>query len=149
MPAFVDTSPPGVCIFCRLIEGDIPSAVVHEDAHSIAFMDIGQVNPGHVLVASRRHAKTLLDLTADEAAALMRTAHRVAQAAQQAFAPKGLTLFQANGAVAGQTVGHVHVHVLPRHPGDGVDFTWPRKEPGMAAMQHYAAQLRQALDTAG
>lgn len=149
MPAFVDTSPPGVCIFCRLIEGDIPSAVVHENAHSIAFMDIGQVNPGHVLVASRRHAKTLLDLTADEAAALMRTAHRVAQAAQQAFAPEGLTLFQANGAVAGQTVGHVHVHVLPRHPGDGVDFTWPRKEPGMAAMQHYAAQLRQALDTAG
>ena len=54
MPLFVDTSPPGECIFCRLVQGEIPSAKVHEDALTVAFMDIGQVNPGHVLVATRR-----------------------------------------------------------------------------------------------
>ena len=145
MPMFVDTSPPGQCIFCRLVAGEIPSARVYEDALTIAFMDIGQVNPGHVLVATRRHAATLFDITPEEAAAVMQTARRVALAAQAAFAPEGLNLLQFNGAVAGQTVAHFHLHVLPRHAGDGVGFDWPRKEPGMQALQGYAQRLRQAL----
>ena len=145
MPIFVDTSPPGECIFCKLVHGQIPSATVYEDELSIAFMDIGQVNPGHVLVATKRHAPTLFDITPEEAAAVMQTAHRVALAAQAAFAPDGLNLLQFNGAVAGQTVGHFHLHVLPRHASDGVGFAWPRKEPGMAVLQDYATRLRQAL----
>ena len=145
MPLFVDTSPPGQCIFCRRLAGEIPSARVAEDELTLAFMDLGQVNPGHVLVATRRHAATLLDITAEEAAAVMRTARRVARAAQAAFAPDGITLLQASGAVAGQTVGHFHLHVLPRHTGDGVDLAWPRKEPGPAALADYAERLRAAL----
>jgi histidine triad (HIT) family protein len=145
MPMFVDTSPPGQCIFCRLAAGEIPSAKVFEDEQTIAFMDIGQVNPGHVLVASKRHAVTLLDLTPDEAGAVMRTAQRVARAVQAAFDPEGISLFQANGAAGGQTVFHFHLHVLPRHAGDGVGLGWPRKEPGMPALQDYAERLRQAL----
>ena len=70
MPFFVDTSPPGQCIFCRLVSQEIPAAIVFEDDQTLAFMDLGQVNPGHVLVASKRHAATLLDLSADEAAAV-------------------------------------------------------------------------------
>ena len=145
MPMFVDTSPPGQCIFCRLVAGDIPSARVFEDELTLAFMDLGQVNPGHVLVASKRHAATLFELTADEAAALMRTAQRIALAVRAVFDPDGVMLLQANGAVAGQTVGHVHLHVVPRHAGDGIDFTWPRKEPGPAALEDYAQRLRAAL----
>ena len=145
MPEFVDTSAPGECIFCKLVAGQIPSQRVHENALTLAFMDLGQVNPGHVLVATRRHAATLLDITAEEAAAVMRTARRVARAAQAAFAPDGITLLQASGAVAGQTVGHFHLHVLPRHTGDGVDLAWPRKEPGPAALDDYAERLRAAL----
>jgi histidine triad (HIT) family protein len=142
---FVDTSPPGQCIFCRLVAGEIPAARVAEDELALAFMDLGQVNPGHVLVASKRHAANLFDLTPDEAGAVMRLAQRVALAARAAFDPDGLMLLQANGPVAGQTVAHFHVHVLPRHAGDGVDFTWPRKEPGAAALQAYAERLRAAL----
>ena len=145
MPGFTDTSPAGECIFCKLIAGQIPSARVHEDALTLAFMDLGQVNPGHVLVASKRHAATLFDLTPEEAGAVMRMAQRVALAARTAFAPEALNLFQANGAVAGQTVGHFHIHVLPRHAGDGVDLAWPRKDPGPAALNDYAQQLRAAL----
>ena len=145
MPMFVDTSPPGQCIFCRLVAGEIPSAKVFEDEQTIAFMDIGQVNPGHVLVASKRHAATLFDLTPEEAGAVMRMAQRVALAARTAFDPDGLMLLQANGAVAGQTVGHFHIHVVPRHEGDGIDYTWPRKEPGPAALADYAERLRAAL----
>lgn len=145
MPLFVDTSPPGQGIFCRLVAGEIPSARVAEDELTLAFMDLGQVNPGHVLVASKRHAATLFDLTPDEAGAVMRMAQRVALAARGVFDPDGLMLLQANGAAAGQTVGHFHVQVAPRHKGDGVDYSWPRKEPGPAALQDYAARLRAAL----
>ena len=147
MPMFVDTSPPGHCIFCKIVAGDIPAAKVYEDELSVAFMDSGQVNPGHVLVASKRHAVTVLDLTVEEAAAVMQTAQRIAHAAQQAFAPDGITLFQANGAAGGQTVFHFHMHVLPRHEGDGMALTWPRKEPAMPLLQHYAQQLQTALQS--
>jgi histidine triad (HIT) family protein len=145
MPAFVDTSPPGQCIFCRLVAGEIPSAKVHEDALTIAFMDLGQVTPGHVLVATKRHAVTLLDITPEEAAAVLQTAQRVAQAIQASFGPPGLTLLQANGPLGGQTVAHFHMHVVPRHEDDGITFSWPRKEPGPTVLQGYAEQLRAAL----
>lgn len=145
MPMFVDTSPPGHCIFCKIVAGEIPAAKVYEDDLTVAFMDIGQVNPGHVLVASKRHAVTVRDLSPEEAAAVMQTAQRVAQAAQQAFVPDGITLFQANGAAGGQTVFHFHMHVLPRHENDGMALTWPRKEPAMNVLQGYAQQLQAAL----
>ena len=148
MPMFIDTSPPGQCIFCRLVAGHIPAAKVHEDALTIAFMDIGQVNPGHVLVATKRHAATVLDITPEEAAAVMQTAQRVAHAAQAAFDPAGLTLLQANGREGGQTVAHFHLHVVPRHENDGVALTWPRKEPGAEVLRGYAERLRAALPAA-
>ena len=145
MPMFIDTSPPGQCIFCRLVSGDIPSAKVYEDALTIAFMDLGQVNPGHVLVATRRHAATLLDITAEEAAAVMQTAQRVARAVQAVFDPPGLTLLQANGREGDQTVFHFHMHVVPRHAQDGIGLTWPRKNPDATVLQDYADRLAAAI----
>ncbi|GAA3980592.1 HIT family protein [Comamonas faecalis] len=145
MPEFVDTSPSGSCLFCRLVAGEIPSAQVFEDEHTLAFMDIGQVNPGHVLVASKRHAATLLELTGEEAGAVMQTAQRVARAVQACFAPDGIMLLQANGAAAGQTVQHFHIHVVPRHADDGIHFTWPRPSPAPDVLAGYAERLRTAL----
>lgn len=149
MPMFVDTSPPGQCIFCRLVAGEIPSARVYEDALTIAFMDIGQVNPGHVLVATKRHAATLLDITPEEAAAVMQTAQHVARAVMAVFNPPGLTLLQANGREGDQTVFHFHMHVVPRHAQDGIALSWPRKEPAADVLRGYALQLGQALQAAG
>ena len=149
MPMFVDTTPPGQCIFCRLVAGESPSARVYEDALTIAFMDIAQVNPGHVLVATKRHAATLLDITAEEATAVMQTAQRVARAVQAVFDPPGLTLLQANGREGDQTVFHFHLHVVPRHADDGIALSWPRKEPAAEVLRGYALQLGQALQAAG
>lgn len=145
MPEFVDHSPPGECIFCRIVRAELPAAKVHEDALTLAFMDIGQVTPGHVLVATKRHAATLLELTHEEAGAVMQAAQQIAKAQQAAFAPAGITLLQANGAAGGQTVAHFHVHVVARDPGDGVSFAWPRKQPGADVIAGYAQRLRAAL----
>ncbi len=145
MPRFVDTSPPGVCIFCRIARGELPAARVFEDDLTMAFMDIGQVNPGHVLVATKRHAATLFDITPEEGAAVMRTVQRVAAAIGDTFDPPGLTLLQANGKEGDQTVFHFHMHVVPRHADDGVGLSWPRKEPGMEALHAYALKLAGAL----
>jgi histidine triad (HIT) family protein len=128
-------------IFERLLAGDIPCAKVYEDEHVFAFMDAGQVNDGHVIVATRAPRETLLDCTDDEAAALMRVARRIAIAVQAAFAPEGINVLQANKPAGWQTVPHLHLHVLPRHAGDGVELTWPRKEPGIERLRMLAARL--------
>jgi histidine triad (HIT) family protein len=82
-----------------------------------------------------------MDATDDEAAALMRAARRVALAVEAAFAPAGVTVLQANRAAGFQTVPHLHLHVLPRHEGDGVTLGWPRREPGIDRLRELAAQL--------
>lgn len=145
MPLSTVPAAPDQCIFCRLIAGEIPASRVYEDEHTIAFMDLGQLNPGHTLVAVKRHAATLLDLTPDEAAAAMRTAQRIAQAIASTFDPPGITLLQANGKEGEQTVFHFHLHVVPRHAGDGIGLAWPRQDPPRELLEDYAARLRRAL----
>jgi len=133
------------CVFCRIVAGQIPSTRVYEDEHTIAFMDIGQVNPGHVLVAVKKHAANLYELDDVQAAAVAQAAARVARAIRDAFAPEGLSVYQANGQSAGQTVFHYHVHLLPRHAGDGMEFTWPVKNPPRETLEGYAEKIRRTL----
>jgi histidine triad (HIT) family protein len=128
-------------VFTKIVNGEIPAAKVYEDEHTIAFMDAGQVNPGHVIVATKRQLETILDLDDGLAAALFRTTARVARAVDRAFKPEGITILQANRAAGWQTVPHVHVHVLPRHAGDGVDLVWPRKNPPLADLVALAARI--------
>ena len=100
-----------------------------------------------MLVATKRHAATLFDITPEEAAAVMQTAQWVARAVAVAFDPPGLTLLQANGREGDQTVFHFHLHVVPRHEDDGIALSWPRKDPAPAVLQGYAQQLSEALKT--
>ena len=133
------------CIFCRIVAGQIPSARVYEDEHTLAFMDIGQVNPGHVLVAVRKHADDLYALDDAQAAAVARACARVARAIRDAFRPEGLSVYQANGKAAGQTVFHYHAHLLPRHAGDGMELIWPVKNPPREMLEAYAGKIRAQL----
>ena len=133
------------CIFCRIVAKEIPAAVVYEDEHTLAFMDAGQVNPGHVLVAAKGHAENLYELNDAQAGALLRTAARVARAIRDAYQPQGLSVYQANGKAAWQSVFHYHMHLLPRHEGDGMTLTWPAKNPPREKLAEYAATIRKAL----
>jgi len=133
------------CVFCKIVDKQIPATVVHEDAHTVCFMDIGQVNPGHVLVAAKAHAENIYALDDAQAAAVFRSAARIARAIRTAFSPEGLSVYQANGQAAGQTVMHFHLHLVPRHAGDGMNLTWPVKNPPRGKLEEYAALIRQKL----
>ncbi|MCL4799450.1 MAG: HIT family protein [Burkholderiales bacterium] len=128
-------------VFSRIIAGEIPCAKVYEDAHVFAFMDAGQVNPGHVIVATKQPFETLMDADEASAAALMVAARRIARAVEAAFGAEGVTVLQANRPAGWQTVPHLHLHVLPRHKDDGVGLTWPRKEPGLDKLRELAARI--------
>jgi histidine triad (HIT) family protein len=133
------------CVFCKIMAKQIPATVVHEDEHTLAFMDIGQVNPGHVLVALKKHAENIFALDDAQAAAVFRSAAKVARAIRGAFEPQGLSVYQANGAAAGQTVFHLHIHLVPRYEGDGMALTWPVKNPPREKLVEYAQKIKAKL----
>jgi histidine triad (HIT) family protein len=133
------------CIFCRIVSKQIPASVVHEDDHTIAFMDLGQVNPGHVLVATKAHVENVFGLDDDQAGAVFRSVARIARASRDAFGAPGMTLFQANGKAGAQTVFHFHMHVLPRLENDGMSLAWPAKNPPRETLQDYSEKIRAAL----
>jgi histidine triad (HIT) family protein len=133
------------CVFCKIVAGQIPATRVFEDEQTLAFMDIGHVNPGHTLVALKKHAENLYALDEAQAAAVARTSARIARAIRDAFNPEGLSVYQANGKPAGQTVFHYHVHLLPRHAGDGMELVWPVKNPPREKLEGYAEKIREKL----
>ena len=133
------------CIFCRIVTGEVPASKVYEDAHTLAFMDLGQVNPGHVIVAVKPHVENIYGLSPELAAAAFQTAAKVARAAKQTLQPDGMTVLQANEPAGYQTVFHFHLHVLPRHHDDGVTLNWPAKNPPREELDRLAGILRAEL----
>ena len=129
-------------VFEKLISGELPCAKVYEDERVFAFMDAGQLNDGHVIVACKHPFETLMDMDEDTAAAMMRAAWRIARVVEAEFKPQGITVLQANRAAGWQTVPHAHLHVLPRYDDDGVGLIWPRKEPGIDKLRELAARIR-------
>ena len=119
----------GSCIFCRIVAGQLPCFKLFEDETTIAFMDINPVNPGHALAVAKGHWPTVDVIPADVLGDVARTAQRVAKAALAALEPAGVNLLQSNGPGAGQSVPHLHVHILPRYPDDKVRLNWVY-EPG-------------------
>ena len=112
------------CLFCRLIRGEIPSAVVYENEQVYAFLDINPVSRGHVLIVPRGHAETLFDMRPGADAALLDAMRKVGRAVMLATGAEGLNVVQNNYKAAGQEVPHVHWHLIPRHAGDGY-LPWP------------------------
>jgi histidine triad (HIT) family protein len=132
------------CIFCAIVRGDAPSDRVYEDDRILAFMDIQPVGDGHTLVIPKRHYENLLE--ADEASllAVMSVSRRLAHALKRALAPDGIGVHQLNGAAAGQTVFHYHMHLIPRNHGDPIAFHG-RKAGDPARLAENARRIATAL----
>jgi histidine triad (HIT) family protein len=131
-------------IFARILRGELPKVAVYEDATTLAFMDIMPSVEGHVLVIPKEPAESILDLSPEGAAAVMATTQRIARAVKKALAVPGVMLVQLNGAAAGQSVPHIHFHVLPRQ--DGLDLKLHgRAMVDPKTLEPIAAKIRAAL----
>ncbi|MDM5319362.1 HIT family protein [Bacillus altitudinis] len=113
------------CIFCKIIDGDIPCAKVYEDEHVLAFLDISQVTKGHTLVIPKIHKENIYDMTPEVSNYYFQAIPKIARAIKQEFEPIGLNLLNNNGEKAGQSVFHYHMHIIPRYgKGDGFGAVW-------------------------
>jgi histidine triad (HIT) family protein len=133
------------CVFCKLRDGQLPSAKVYEDDRTLCVMDINPLSPGHCLVITKTHAATVFDADVRDLQAAIATAQRVAHALRAGLAPDGLNILQANGAAAFQSVPHLHLHLIPRWTGDGKGFDWPLAAGKQEEIVANAEKLRAAL----
>jgi histidine triad (HIT) family protein len=136
----------GECRFCRIIQGDLPAAVVFEDEFSLAFLDHRPLFPGHCLLVPRAHHETLIDLPGHLLAPLFGNAQLLAGAVEKALGAEG-TFVALNNRVS-QSVPHLHIHIVPRRRRDGLKgFFWPRHPyPDEAARDEIKQLLMGALN---
>ncbi|WEV45508.1 HIT family protein [Streptococcaceae bacterium ESL0687] len=106
------------CIFCKIISGDIPSFKVYEDEEVLAFLDITQTTKGHTLIVPKKHSRNLLAMEEDEASELFKRIPKIARHLKDKLGASGMNILQNNEEVAGQTVFHTHVHLIPRYQDD-------------------------------
>jgi histidine triad (HIT) family protein len=119
--------PADKCVFCRIAAGTSPCHEIFRDDATLAFMDIHPANDGHCLVIPKAHFCKVFEMPPEAFAAVAETVVKVARAVNDELRPGGLSVLQANGALAGQTVPHVHVHVLPRRADDNLLINWDRE----------------------
>jgi histidine triad (HIT) family protein len=131
-------------IFAKILRGEIACVKVFEDDKTLAFMDVMPEAEGHVLVVPKEAAQDILDLSADGLTAMMATVQRVAKAVDKALAPGGILLKQYNRAPAGQSVFHVHFHIVPRREGVAL-APHGKAMVSAAALEPVAAKIRAAL----
>ncbi len=132
------------CIFCRIVAGDAPAHRVYEDDEVLVFMDIRPVSEGHTLIIPKQHLENLFEATEDAMAAVARTSVRIANAIKAVFEPDGVFVAQTNGAAAGQTVFHYHLHLIPRWHGGNLQLHG-RIEAAAAELGMLAGRVRDAL----
>ena len=133
---------PEDCIFCKIVAGEIPAFVVEQDEHTLTFMDIAPATRGHALVIPKRHAADLLEIDADQLAAVTAAAQRQAVRARERLGSDGVNLINSCGAAAWQTVFHFHVHVIPRYAGDPLRLPWTPEAGDMDEIAAAAEELR-------
>ena len=114
------------CVFCRIVAGISECHEIYQDDTTLAFMDIHPANDGHCLVIPKIHFATVLEMSPNAFGSVAATVVKVARALNEVLHPGGISLVQANGELAGQSVPHVHVHVLPRRAGDDLLINWDR-----------------------
>lgn len=134
------------CVFCQIVEDTNRCTLLAEDEAALAFMDIHPANEGHCLVVPKAHYPTIFETPPDVFAAVACLVIQIAGTVQAALQPDGLSLVQANGGAANQTVPHLHIHVLPRRTGDGLALNWSRTARGNPArIAEIAARIREHL----
>jgi histidine triad (HIT) family protein len=130
------------CIFCKVVDGEIPGEVIDSDERTLTVMDINPATRGHALVIPRAHARDVHDIDTDDLRAVAATAQTVAARAIERLGAAGVNLLNSNGAAAWQTVFHFHLHVIPRYEGDPLRLPWVPASGDMADIAAAGEQLK-------
>lgn len=136
------------CIFCKIVAGEIPGEIVAENDRALAFLDVMPLRDGHVLVVPREHAARVEDMTEESAAGVFSLARELVGPVRAAFEAGGTTIGVNDGEVTGQTVPHVHVHIVPRFAGDGagsIHTIFTSHAPSTAPLAEVGEKIRAAL----
>lgn len=130
------------CIFCKIIDGKIPSAKVYEDDSIMGFLDIMPANKGHCLIVPKKHYETLLDIPDNDLANLIKATKKVAKALSLSIGNGSYNLIMNNGKEAGQLVAHAHIHIVPRFKGDRLRIKWSHKKYEENEMKEMQEKIR-------
>lgn len=129
------------CIFCKIIAGEIPSYKVYEDEWTLAFLDIGPVNPGHTLVVPKKHFANIEEADEETLGRVIKTVKKVGLSLKKNLGVAGYNVLEANDSEAGQSVPHLHFHLIPRLPGDGLEF-WPQNKYGVGQAEAVLKKIK-------
>ncbi|CAD7771408.1 MAG: Protein hit [Candidatus Methanoperedenaceae archaeon GB37] len=136
----------GDCIFCKIIQGEIPATKVYEDEKVLAFMDINPLNDGHTLIVPKRHAETIFEIDPQDLIATIKVAQRLAIAIKKALNSDGMIVVQLNNKAAGQMVPHLHIHLIPRWENDGLQIgKWEMKPGDMEKIKDIAEKIKKEV----
>lgn len=133
------------CIFCKIAAGEIPSTTICETDRFRAFFDISPASRGHALVIPKEHFDNVFELDEDTAGELFKLTTRLARILKDETGCEGMNLVQNNGEIAGQTVHHFHMHLVPRYGDDNVNLGWEHLEPDMEYLKELAATINGKL----
>ncbi len=129
------------CIFCKIANGDIPSKTIYEDDIFRVILDLGPATKGHALILPKHHADNLFELPEEVAGKAMQLAKRLGTQMKEKLGADGLNLVQNNGPVAGQTVMHFHLHLIPRYENDGQHISWNPGEASHEELEEIRVQI--------
>ena len=133
------------CLFCKIAAGEIPATKVLANDAAVAFMDIGPLAEGHVLLIPAEHYETIDVMPPEAAAGMLRHLPALVEAVRAATGCEGVNVLQNNGRVAHQVVPHVHFHIIPRNAGDEFHFNWPAGAYPAGRMEAIAERIRGSL----
>ncbi|HEY8395875.1 MAG TPA: HIT family protein [Bacilli bacterium] len=117
-----------MCVFCKIVNGEIPAYKVYEDNDFLAFLDISQATFGHTLVVPKKHYDNIFALEEEKAAEMMKVVLKLSKKLKSALGIDALNVLNNNGPLAGQSVNHVHIHLIPRYQNDGVIMKFPENK---------------------
>lgn len=132
------------CIFCKIANGEIPSKTLYEDDKFRVILDLGPATKGHALILPKDHYKNLYELPEDYAADVIKLAKKMMTQMTEKLGCEGFNLVQNNGELAGQTVFHFHMHMIPRYQNDGQTIGWKPGEPTQEELEEIRKQIVEA-----
>lgn len=133
------------CIFCKIANGEIPSTTIYEDSDFRVFFDVAPASKGHCLIVPKEHYNDIFEMDAETGGKLFSLATVIARGLKKELQCEGMNILQNNGLIAGQTVFHFHLHLIPRYTGDTVNITWQQGEADMNEMAELAKKIRKMI----